>query len=422
MVYIGQPGEAVRVVTGARRAEPDTGTGWAAVAMAFVALAAAFGVIYNYGSLVNPMSDSLHVTAAGAGSIFSVSVFMFLALGAGTGRLADRYGPRPLLAAAGVLIAAGLALTSTAGGAAVAIAGYVVVGAGVGCAYVPAVANVGAWFVRHRAQAIGITVSGIGVGTVVGPVGTAALVAAVGWRRANVYIGAFALLVLLACALAMPIAARRPRTESTWTWRRLAADRVFRVLYLSNFAVGLALFVPFVFLVPMAEHAGIAPLRATALVSVVGLASTVSRPGFGLLASRLGVALAYKLATATTWLSFLIWLVPVRSYAMLLAFALIFGTGYGGGIALSPALLGRYYGVENLGTAAGALYTSASVGSLFGAPLAGLLIGTGGRYPLMSVAVLAVASLGTVWLLRLPETHPLGPPDERVPQPQAAVR
>jgi MFS family permease len=378
-----------------------------AVALAFVVLAAAFGVVYNYGSLVDPMSDSLHVSAAGAGSIFSVSAFMFLVLGAATGRLADRFGPRPLLAAGGLLIAAGLALTSTASSITVAIAGYVGVGAGVGCAYVPVVANVGAWFVRHRALAIGITVSGIGVGTVVGPIGTAALVADVGWRRANVYIGVSALLVLLACALVTPVAVRRRRTGSTWPWRRLAADRVFRVLYLSNFATGLALFVPFVFLVPMAERAGVAPLPATALVSVVGLASTVSRLGFGLLASRSGVALAYKLAAVTTWLSFLIWVWPVRSYSVLLAFALIFGAGYGGGIALSPALLGRYYGVENLGTASGALYTSASVGSLFGAPLAGLIIGAGGRYLLMSVAVLAVTSLGTLWQLRLPEAHPL---------------
>jgi hypothetical protein len=62
--------------------------------------------------------------------------------------------------------------------------------------------------------------------------------------------------------------------------------------------------------------------------------------------------------------------------------------------------------VENLGTASGALYTSASVGSLLGAPLAGLIIGAGGRYLLMSVAVLAVPSLRTFGQLRLPEAHP----------------
>lgn len=307
--------------------------------------------------------------------------------------------------AGGVILAAGLALTAAASHIAVAIVGYVAVGAGVSCVYVPAVANVGGWFVRQRVQAIGIAVTGIGAGTVVGPIATAALVDAIGWRSTQVWLGIAAMLALVACATAMPAAARGRRVSATWRIRQLAGDRVFRVLYASGFAIGLVLYVPFVFIASMAEQAGATPIRAAALISVIGFASTAARVLFGFLAGRIGVVAAYKATTITTWASFLIWL-PSRSFWVLLVFAVVFGAGYGGSIALMPAILGHYYGVESLGTAAGAMFTSASVGALLGAPLAGFIIGASGGYLLATVVTFAIATLGTIWQVFLPRVHP----------------
>ncbi|GAA0904584.1 MFS transporter [Virgisporangium aurantiacum] len=377
--------------------------------MTFVALGVAFGFSYNFGSVVAPMRASLGLSAGQAGWVFSVFPFTFLALSGVTGRLADRYGPRPMLAVGGLVLAAGLGLTATAGHVATAVAGYLVVGVGVSCAYVPSVANVGAWFVRHRVQAIGIAVTGIGAGTVLGPIVTAALVDALGWRRTEAWLGLAAMVVLLACAAAMPVAARRRHADATWTAGRLAGDPMFRTLYASGFAMGLVLYVPFVFVAPMAEQGGVTPIRAAALISVIGFASTAARILFGLVAGRVGVVTAYKATTVTIWASFLIW-VPSRSYWVLLVFALVFGAGYGGNIALMPAMLGHYYGIDSLGTVTGVMFTSASVGALFGAPLAGLLIGASGGYLLPAVVTFAVATLGTAGQVFLPKVHRSGTP------------
>lgn len=383
---------------------PDSRRGWWAVATTFLALGVAFGFSYNFGSVVAPMRASLEISAAQAGWVFSVFPFTFLALSGVTGRLADRYGPRPMLAAGGTILAAGLALTASARHVATAVAGYLVVGVGVSCVYVPAVANVGAWFVRHRVQAIGIAVTGIGAGTVLGPIVTAALVDEIGWRHTEAWLGVAAMVVLLACAAAMPAATRDRQVAATWTARRLARDPMFRMLYASGFAMGLVLYVPFVFVAPMAEQGGVTPIRAAALISVIGFASTAARVLFGLVAGRVGVVLAYKATTVTIWASFLIWL-PSRSYWVLLVFALVFGAGYGGNIALMPAMLGHYYGVDSLGTVTGVMFTSASIGALFGAPLAGLLIGASGGYLLPTVAAFVVVTVGTVGQIFLPAAH-----------------
>jgi MFS family permease len=384
---------------------PDSRTGWWAVGMTFVALAVVFGFSYNFGSIVGPMRASLGISASQAGWVFSVFPFTFLALSGVTGRLADRYGPRPLIAVGGVVLAAGLALAGAAGHVATAVVGYLAVGAGVSCVYVPTVANVGGLFARHRVQAIGIAVTGIGAGTVLGPIVTAALVDAVGWRRTEVLLGVAGMVVLLALAPLMPSAARGRHADAIWTARSLAGDRTFRVLYVSGFAMGLVQYVPFVFIAPMAEQGGVTAIRAAALISVIGFASTAARILFGLVAGRVGVVVAYKATVVTMWLGFLIWL-PTRSYWVLLVFALIFGAGYGGTIALIPAILGHYYGVESLGTVTGVMFTSASFGALFGAPLAGLLLGVSGGYLLPVVVTFALATVGAVAQVILPGTHP----------------
>jgi MFS family permease len=181
--------------------------------------------------------------------------------------------------------------------------------------------------------------------------------------------------------------------------------------------MGLALYVPFVFIAAMAEDSGATPLHAAALISVIGLASTGARTLFGLVAGRVGVVVAYKATIVTTWAAFLIW-VPSRTYWVLLVFALVFGAGYGGSIALMPAVLGHYYGIDSLGTVTGVMFTSASVGALLGAPLAGLLTGASGGYLLPAAVTFVIATVGTIGQVLLPRTHrpqppPAGKPEKR---------
>ena len=63
---------------------------------------------------------------------------------------------------------------------------------------------------------------------------------------------------------------------------------------------------------------------------------------------------------------------------VLVVFALVLGVGYGGYVALSPAVLAHFYGTQRLGSVLGALYTSGGVGVLMGPPVAGFIIGHSG--------------------------------------------
>ncbi len=213
--------------------------------------------------------------------IFGITTFTFFWLSIVTGRMTDRFGPRVVLVVGAIAMFVGLMLTSRVDSLGV---GYVTYGAGVGiaaaCGYVPMVATVGGWFVQHRALAVGLAVAGIGVGTMVMSPLSAAMIDRYGWRDTYVVFAIGGAAVLLAC---VPLVDRPPGDGSPQPSRFGDALRspVFRRVHLSAFALGLALFVPFVFVGQYAKERGIDAVQAAVLVGVLGASSVLSRVGFG---------------------------------------------------------------------------------------------------------------------------------------------
>ena len=110
-----------------------------------------------------------------------------------SGPLADRWGSRRMAVIGMLLTGAGLAVASAARSLTEVYAAYGLgVGLGVGCAYVPAVGAVQRWFVRRRAFASGLAVSGISVGTLVMPPLASLLIEILGWREAYLVLGGLA--------------------------------------------------------------------------------------------------------------------------------------------------------------------------------------------------------------------------------------
>jgi MFS family permease len=159
--------------------------GWVVVASNFMVLCVGFGVTYAFNAFFLPLQQAYGATRGETSLVFSIAGFLYFALGAISGPMADRWGPRPIVAAGVLITTAGLALASQAQTLWQIYAAYGIgVGVGVGFAYVPAIAAVQKWFVRKRGLASGLAVSGIGAGTLVLPPLAALIVADMGWRAA----------------------------------------------------------------------------------------------------------------------------------------------------------------------------------------------------------------------------------------------
>jgi MFS family permease len=365
-----------------------------------------FGVGYSFGAFFESITAEFGAGSGATALVFSITISLSFALGPFTGALADRLGPRPVLLLGAAALTIGLLITSQATSIVMAYLSYGIgVGVAIACGYVPMVATVGGWFVERRALALGMSVAGIGLGTLIGSPLSAALIDASSWQTTFVIYALVGGALLCGCAVVArpgPAAAPSPGLRS---FRELMGIRDFATLYLASLSVTFGLFVPFVFLASYAEDRGAAPVAAATLVGVIGGASVIGRLGLGSLADRVGPVRLFRHAFFTMAASHLIWLVADDRYGVLVVYAAVLGIGYGGFIAISPAVVAVRFGLEGLGGVLGTLYTSAAIGSLAGPPLAGVLIDNAGyRSAIVGAAVMSL--LGWMLLLRLSSGDP----------------
>ena len=380
----------------------DSRRAWLTVVAAFFSSAVTLGIAYSFGAFFESMSEEFDAAASATAVIFGITTFTFFWLGIITGRLADRFGPRLVLVIGAVALFTGLILTSRVDSLG---AGYVTYGAGVGlaaaCGYVPMVATVGGWFAEYRAVAVGLAVAGIGVGTLVISPLSASMIDRYGWRDTYVVFAFGGAAILLAC---VPLMDKPPGdgTPQPSRFRDAVGSPVFRQLLVSAFALGLALFVPFVFVGQYAKERGVDSVQAAVLVGVLGGSSVLSRIGFGSLVRRFGSFRLYRACFVIHGVSFLVWLVAGSSYVVLVLFVLVLGVGYGGFVALGPVVISDRMGIAGLGSILGVLYTGPGLGGLIGPPAAGWLIDRTGTYRWAIVACLVCAVVSVVLLSGLP--------------------
>jgi MFS family permease len=390
-------------------ARVDSPRGWAVVAATFVSTFTVFGVVYSFGAFFDSMAEEFGTGKGATALMFSITTAWYFGLGPVSGKAADRFGPRPVLVVGGVALGLGLLTTSWVGSIWIGYVTYALgVGTAVACAYVPMVATVGGWFVRQRTTALGVSVAGIGAGTLALAPLSQALIDAHGWRTAYVIMGIVGSGLLLLASLG---AHRPPLAASTVpvVLRAVVRQRNFVIMYAAMVLSSLALFVPFVFIKSYATDRGIDGKLAATLVGIIGAASIVGRLGLGALGSRLGPVRLMQLSLGVMSVSFVLWLVAGSSFVVLAVFTVVIGVGYGGFIALSPAATAVLFGTAGLGAVLGALYTAAAVGGLIGPPVAGELIDRASYSVAITVAMVLTAA-STLVLYALPRSDRARPP------------
>ena len=384
----------------ARGARREGARAWAVVAAAFVSMFTVFGVAYSFGAFFEPMAREFHAGSGATSAVFAITAFCYFTLGAVSGAVADRVGPRRVLLFGACVMGAGLALTAVSPAIWV---GYFTYGLGVGigtaCGYVPMVAAVGGWFDHRRPLAIGVAVTGIGLGTLAVAPLAEVLILRLGWRLTYAVFGAASFLLLAGCATL----AWRPPASSRAPLRlgRAVRTREFATIYATGLLTGFALFMAFVHLVPYAMSRGTPAVAAAGLIGVIGAGSSLGRLALGGVADRLGSVRTYQLAAGILTVSFAVWYVA-PDYTALAVFAFLLGLGYGGWVALSPSVVAELFGPEGLGGSIGALYTGAGVGALLGPPLAGFVVDLTRSYRLAIGAALALALLAGLLSVSLP--------------------
>ena len=384
--------------------ETDSARGWV-VAFAGCAINTwTFGVFYAFATALEQMLAEFDANLSGIAAFFSVTVFLFFAVGIIAGPLADRYGPRRLVAVGAVFMGGGLWLTAQVQSLAAGILVYGLgVGLGIGSYLVPLNAATGAWFEKHRTLALGVNTVGIGLGTLILVPVAEWLIRTAGWRSAFEAMGigsvlVFALVALVSFKPPTPLA---PLSVSISAVKRAVRRSEFWRLYFAGFFMSVALFIPFVFVVQYAKEQGISSSSAAFLITSLGVGSVLGRLGLGVVGIRVGVLPLIIMCFAIQPLSYVIWLVAGSNYILLLLFAALLGVGYGGFVALSPVAVVGIFGLEGFGGVLGVQYTSAGLGALVGPIGAGAIIDATGSYTVAIVGAIFISLLATFSVLPL---------------------
>jgi MFS family permease len=262
---------------------------------------------------------------------------------------------------------------------------------------------IAAWFDRRRGLALGIAMSGVGLGGFVMPQLAQSLIEAVGWR------GAYACLGLLTLVIAFPAVAlwiREPRpvegehrgaVRTTalpgLTSREALGTMHFWILVVVFFLVAIALNGTVAHVVPLLTDAGLSPASAAATMGIFGLATMIGRLLAGYLVDRFSAA---YVATA-------LFLAPIAGFAFLASATgalpavgvTLVGLGLGTEIDLIAFLVSRYLGQRSFGEIYGYCFMVFGLGSSAGRFVGGYVYDLAGSYnpALIGAAVMLVIAV-----------------------------
>lgn len=385
----------------------DSARAWVVSCAAFVASFVAYGFLYAFGVFLKPMGSALGVGHAVMSTLFSCMSLSGYALGPLTGDWADHVGPRKVMMAGALVFTGGVIATAHASSFLVAFPCLGIgVGAGLASVYVPSLAAVGEWFKKERAVALGIAVSGIGVGTLVAAPLGAWLVREYGWRSTLTIEGAAGggLLLLSALFMFKPPVKVDSKRGSREVWAKVRS-RPFALVFLARLLTGIPVFVTMVYLPALATKEGVGSVSAAALVGYIGAGSLLSRIGLNAAAEKIGPVIPFQFSCVLVGVACVIWMFAY-SYPALVVFVVVMGISYGGVASLTPAVAIQTFGLENIGELLGFLLLSYGVAAAVGPPIAGVIVDHSGNYRDIIGFALIASLLGVVSSLLLRRSQP----------------
>ena len=177
--------------------------------------------------------------------------------------------------------------------------------------------------------------------------------------------------------------------------KRALTSRAFLALYLSSMLCCAGVFIPFVHLVAYSVDERHAEGTGVFLIAVIGASSLIGRVFLSAAADRVGRRNSLAAMYAGMGIGLLLWyLAGVGSghgIIVLTLFAVIFGLGYGGYVAMVAPITAEYFGTEKIGSILGCFMSSIAIGGFFGPWLAGHAFDRWGSY---DVPILVSAGFG----------------------------
>jgi MFS family permease len=354
---------------------------WVIVAAGGLLGCVAVGTMFSLPVFLLPIARTTGWSYTGVSAAMTIG---FLAMSVGSiawGTLSDRLGPRVVVLAGSVLLAASLALASRAASLSqFQLLFGACVGGSIAAIFAPMMACVTGWFDTRRSLAVSLVSAGMGMAPMTMSPLAAWLISRHDWRTSLLTLAAVAAVVMIPTALlvrrppalAAGNAAPLPEGEPAMSRGAALKSPQFVILLLTNFFCCATHSGPIFHTVSYAIACGIPMMAAVTVYSVEGLAGMGGRVVFGFLGDRFGakrVLVGGLLLQAFGALGYFF----VRELGEFYAAAALFGFVYAGVMPLYSVIARENFPLRMMGTVIGGTTMAGSLGMASGPVLGGLI-------------------------------------------------
>ena len=337
--------------------------GWYIVAVCWVVNFVVFGISVNtFTVYVKPIQADLGWSRGEISLAISLAA---VAMGLGApfiGRLIDRIGARLTMATGAAVIGVCTILLSQAQSLPYFYALFIVSGIGQGAAtIIPVSMVISNWFTAMRGKALGLAMTGTGLGAMVMVPVTTWIVANWGWRTSYAIMGCIILLMVplnLLLIRTRPsdrglqpdgglVASEEPASAQGLTVAEAVRTRTFWMIGAMMVLAGLVAMGVGVHLMPYLTDIGHTESRASLIIAVISGMTFLGKISLGFIADRWGVRPAVALAFGLI-LSGIALLMGAGALPVAVAFAIVYGLGIGAPLVVNPALTAERLGLKQL--------------------------------------------------------------------------
>ncbi|MGA7345655.1 MAG: oxalate/formate MFS antiporter [Pseudolabrys sp.] len=403
----------------AEKVQASEGTRWGQLVFGIICMVMIANLQYGWTLFVGPIDQKYHWGRAAIQVAFTIFVLTETWLVPIEGYLIDKFGPRAMISASGVLVAIAWVINSVADSLPLLYLGAAIGGIGAGVVYGGSVGNALKWFPDRRGLAAGLTAAGFGAGSALTVIPIANMIASSGYESAFLWfgLGQGIVVILIGLLLRAPEPGEVPASQAVqqsrrdYEWKEVLKTPPFYIMYAMFVMVGAGGLMAIAQLAPIANDFKIAGVP----VSLVGLTlpaltfaltidrvlNGICRPFFGWVSDQIG-------RENTMFIAF--FLEGIGIFALLyfgtdpVLFVILSGVvffAWGEIYSLFPATCTDLYGKKYATTNYGMLYTAKGTAALL-VPLANVLTSATGSWHAvfyvaailnLSAAVMALAAL-----------------------------
>ena len=381
----------------AEKVQASEGTRWGQLVFGIICMVMIANLQYGWTLFVGPIDQKYHWGRAAIQVAFTIFVLTETWLVPIEGYLIDKFGPRAMISASGLLVAIAWVINSVADSLPLLYLGAAIGGIGAGVVYGGSVGNALKWFPDRRGLAAGLTAAGFGAGSALTVIPIANMIASSGYESAFLWfgLGQGIVVILIGLLLRAPEPGEVPASQAVqqsrrdYEWKEVLKTPPFYIMYAMFVMVGAGGLMAIAQLAPIANDFKIAGVP----VSLVGLTlpaltfaltidrvlNGICRPFFGWVSDQIG-------RENTMFIAF--FLEGIGIFALLyfgtdpVLFVILSGLvffAWGEIYSLFPATCTDLYGKKYATTNYGMLYTAKGTAALL-VPLANVLTSATGSW------------------------------------------